>query len=49
MTDLNKCLAMLKSPKASERYDACEELRVASESSPEVVLALEDATKDADQ
>jgi hypothetical protein len=46
MTDLNKYLKMLKSPKADTRYDACEELRVATESSPEVVLALVVATRD---
>jgi hypothetical protein len=46
MTDLNKYLNMLKSPKADTRYDACEELRVATESSPEVVLALIEATRD---
>jgi hypothetical protein len=49
MTDLNKYLNMLKSPKASIRYDACEELRVATESSPEVVLALEEASQDEDE
>jgi hypothetical protein len=46
MTDLDKFLNMLKSPKADTRYDACEELRVATESSPEVVLALEEAAQD---
>jgi hypothetical protein len=46
MTDLDKYLNMLKSPKSSIRYDACEELRVATESSPEVILALEEATRD---
>jgi hypothetical protein len=49
MTDLDKYLNMLKSPKVSVRYDACEELRVATESSPEAILALEDATKDKDE
>jgi hypothetical protein len=46
MTDLDKTLKMLKSPKADTRYDACEELRLASESSPEVIIALEEATQD---
>jgi hypothetical protein len=46
MTDLDKNLEMLNSPQASTRYDACEELRVATESSPEVILALEEATHD---
>ena len=49
MTDLDKTLNMLKSQKADTRYDACEELRVASESSPEVILALEEATQDEDE
>ena len=46
MTDLDKYLNMLKSPKASVRCDACEELRVATESNPEVILALEEAAED---
>lgn len=46
MTDLDKYLKMLKSPKASVRYDACEELRVVTESSPEIILALIEATQD---
>jgi hypothetical protein len=49
MTDLDKTLKMLKSPKADTRYDACEELRVATESSPEVILALEEASQDQDE
>jgi hypothetical protein len=49
MTDLDKTLKMLKSPKADTRYDACEELRVATESSPEVVLGLEEASQDKDE
>ena len=48
MSNLNKYLKMLQSPKASVRYDACEELRVATESSPETILALEEATHDKD-
>ena len=44
--DLDKYLKMLKSPKADTRYDACEELRVATKSSPEIILALEEATQD---
>jgi uncharacterized RDD family membrane protein YckC len=48
MTDLNKCLEKLKSPNPSERYEACEELRVATESSPEAILALEEAIRDED-
>jgi hypothetical protein len=46
MTDLVKYLNMLKSPKADTRYDACEELRLATESSPEIILALIEATQD---
>jgi hypothetical protein len=46
MTDLDKYLNMLKSPKADTRYDACEELRLATESSPEIILALIEATQD---
>jgi uncharacterized RDD family membrane protein YckC len=49
MTDLINYLIMLKSPKADTRCKACEELRVATESSPEVVLALEEATQDEDE
>jgi len=49
MTDLDKYLNMLKSPKADTRYSACEELRVATKSSPEVILALEEATQDKDE
>jgi hypothetical protein len=49
MTDLDKTLNMLKSPKADTRYDACEELRVATESNPEVVLALEEASQDEEE
>jgi uncharacterized RDD family membrane protein YckC len=48
MTGLDKYTKMLKSPKSDTRYDACEELRLATESSPEVVLALEEATHDED-
>ena len=46
MTDHDKYLTMLKSPNTTVRFDACEDLRVATESSPEVILALEEATKD---
>jgi hypothetical protein len=49
VTDIDKTLKMLKSPKADTRYDACEELRVATESSPEVILALEEASQDEDR
>jgi hypothetical protein len=49
MTNLDKYFKILKSPKASVRYDACEELRVATESSREVVLALEEAANDEDE
>jgi hypothetical protein len=49
MTDFDKYLNMLKSPKVSVRYDACEELRVATESSPEVIFALEEAAQDEDE
>lgn len=46
MTDLDKSLKMLKSRDPNVRYEACEELRLATESSPEIVLALEEATQD---
>jgi hypothetical protein len=48
MSNLEKHLKMLESEKASVRYDACEELRVATESSPEIILALERAQNDKD-
>jgi uncharacterized protein YbjQ (UPF0145 family) len=48
MSNLEKLLQMLESPKPGKRYDACEELRVGKETSPQVVLALEKAMSDAD-
>jgi hypothetical protein len=49
MTDLDKYLNMLKSEDADTRFDACDELCVATESSPEIILALEEATQDEDR
>jgi hypothetical protein len=49
VTDLDKYLYMLESPNTSVRYDACEELSVATISNPEVILALEEATHDKDK
>lgn len=46
MSTIDKFVQMLESSKASARYDACEELRVANESSPAAVAALEKATQD---
>jgi len=48
MSELDKYLNMLKSHKASVRYDACELLRVATESSPDIILALEEVAHDKD-
>jgi hypothetical protein len=48
MADLNKLIEMLNSPDANTRYDACQGLRVADESSEAAVLALEKATQDND-
>ena len=44
-----KLLEMLKSNKASDRYEACERLRLSKESSPEIVTALDKATNDEDK
>jgi hypothetical protein len=46
MYSKEKLLEMLSSEKASTRYDACEELRVSEESSPEIINALVNATQD---
>ena len=48
MSNLDKLLQMLDSPKSSSRYDACEELRVASQSSEKVMSALEKTLQDKD-
>jgi hypothetical protein len=48
MTADEKLIAMLRSAKASDRYDACELLRVAPEIAPETVLALENVLRDPD-
>jgi hypothetical protein len=49
MTDLEEYLNMLKSEDADARFDACDELCVATESSPEIILALEEAAQDEDR
>jgi hypothetical protein len=46
MLNLDKFIQMLNSPKADTRYDGCEQLRVAGESSVAAVLALEKVTHD---
>ena len=46
MSSLETYLEMLSSPRADTRYDACEGLRAADESSESVVLALEKAIND---
>ena len=46
MASLDKYIQMLSSPNADTRYDACEQLRVARESSVAAVLALEKAMQD---
>jgi uncharacterized RDD family membrane protein YckC len=46
MYSKEKLLEMLSSDKASIRYDACEDLRVSEESSPEIINALVNATQD---
>jgi hypothetical protein len=46
MDSNKKLLEMLSSEKASTRYDACEWLRVSQESSPEIIHALEKASRD---
>ena len=48
MTDVAKLLSMLQSPRASTRYDACEELRVAETIPPEAIAALGVAVADPD-
>ena len=46
MSDEEELLKMIKSPKASVRYDACELLRVQSSISPTALEALEQALED---
>jgi uncharacterized RDD family membrane protein YckC len=46
MTDIAKQLDRLTSPNKNKRYDACEELRVASDLPPEAISALEAASND---
>lgn len=48
MVNTVRALDMLKSPKASKRYEACEELRVAASLSLEAINALKNATADPD-
>lgn len=48
MSDESRLLVKLRSPKASIRYEACEELRVSSAISPEALSALLEAMNDAD-
>jgi hypothetical protein len=47
-TDVSKLLARLRSADRTSRYDACEELRVASSLSATALLALQEATHDPD-
>ena len=46
MYSKEKLLEMLSSEKASTRYDACEWFRIRQESSPEIIHALEKASRD---
>ena len=46
MTDIATQLDRLNSPNKDKRYDACEELRVASDLPPEAISALEAASTD---
>jgi len=46
--EIGKLIKMLHSPKANIRYDACEELRVASAITPEAIEALQNAINDPD-
>lgn len=48
MTEIEKFIKMLESSNANTRYDACEELRVASNISPSAFSALVNATSDSD-
>ncbi len=48
MSEIDKYIQMLHSPKARVRYDACEQLRVSPISSEGAVAALEKATHDPD-
>jgi len=48
MSEETRLLEMLKSPKASVRYDACELLRVQPSLSPDALSALELALEDSD-
>ena len=45
---MDKYLQMLNSPKASIRFEACEELRLADKSNEQVIVALEKALEDKD-
>jgi hypothetical protein len=48
MSDVQELIEKLQSPKASQRYDACEELRVASSIPAEALAALRVASQDSD-
>jgi hypothetical protein len=48
MPDTEKLVAMLRDPKASVRYEACELLRVEPAITPEALAALEAALEDTD-
>ena len=48
MTDIEKLISMLQSPKSSTRYEACEYLRVAPALTPEAIIALQNAINDPD-
>ncbi len=49
MYSVEKLLEMITSLKSSDRYDACEWLRIAQESSPDIIYALRKATFDDDK
>lgn len=49
MSDVNTLIRKLYSPKASDRYDACELLRVTPALSPEAISALQATLEDSDQ
>lgn len=48
MANIDQLLKMLDSPKASIRHEACEELRVSPEITPEALSALQNALNDPD-
>jgi uncharacterized protein YbjQ (UPF0145 family) len=48
VADLQKLIQMVASPRSSTRYEGCEELRVAGQSSEAAILALEKALDDPD-